>query len=203
MDVVMEMATPATPIAAETAGATIFEPMERNETRQSRRRIEAPAAPSDWRSRTERTIRQQPREMMELQRTVGHLADLVEARAVREEAQRLATMMWMEDRAQIWDARHDDEKLWGAGIMNMIAKTMKGVAQGQEGGEREREMTARTDGRGLEASRHADATGEEGPEERHQPQQQPKPKPKLQLKLQPKPQPTPKPKSAPTPARRW
>jgi len=31
MDVAMEMATVATPIAAETAGAAIFEPMERNE----------------------------------------------------------------------------------------------------------------------------------------------------------------------------
>jgi len=85
----------------------------------------------------------------------------------------------------------------------MIGKTMKGVAQGQEVREREREMTVRTDGGGLEASQHADTTREEGPEERQQPQQQPKPKPKLQLKLQPKPQPVPKPKSAPTPARRW
>jgi hypothetical protein len=38
----------------------------------------------------------------------------------------------------------------------MIAKTMKGVAQVQEEREREREMTARTDGGGLEASQHAD-----------------------------------------------
>jgi hypothetical protein len=30
MDVVMEMATAATPMAVETAGASIFEPMERN-----------------------------------------------------------------------------------------------------------------------------------------------------------------------------
>jgi len=98
--------------------------------------------------------------------------------------------------------------VWGAGITNMIAKTMKGVAQGQEEREREREVTARTDGGGPEASQHADMTREEGPEMRQQPQQQqqqPKPKPKLQLKLQPKPQPVPKPKSAPTPtpAGRW
>jgi len=56
MDVAMEMATAATPIAAETAGAAIFEPMERNENGKQRRRNEAPAAPSDWRSRMERTI---------------------------------------------------------------------------------------------------------------------------------------------------
>jgi len=85
--------------------------------------------------------------------------------------------------------------------MNMIANTMKGVPQGQEGREREREMTARTDGGGLEASHHADMMREEGPKERQQLQQQPKPK--LQLKLQLNPQPAPKPKSAPTPARQW
>jgi len=93
------------------------------------------------------------------------------------------------------------------GITNMIAKTMKGVAHGQEEREREREVTARTDGGGLEASQHADTTRDDGPKERQQPQQQqqPKPRPKLQLKLQQKPQPVPKPKSAPTPtpARRW
>jgi len=56
MHVAMEMATAATPIAAETAGAAIFEPIERNENGKRRRRSEAPAAPSDWRSRMERTI---------------------------------------------------------------------------------------------------------------------------------------------------
>jgi len=58
MDVAMEMATAATSIAGETAGATILEPMERNENGKRRRRSEAPVAPSDWRSRMERTIRQ-------------------------------------------------------------------------------------------------------------------------------------------------
>jgi len=112
-------------------------------------------------------------------------------------------MTWMEEREQKWDARYEDDKVRGAGITNMIAKTMKGVTQRQEERERERAMTARTDGGGLEASQHADTTREAGPEERQQPQQHPNPKPKLQLKLQPKPQPAPKPKPAPTPARRW
>ena len=203
MDVAMETATAATAIATETAGTTIFEPMERNENGKRRRRSEAPAAPSDWRSGMERTIRQQPQELTQLHRTVGHLANLVDARAAREEAQRLAMMTWMQRREQKWDARYEEDKVWGAGIMNIISKTMKGVAQGQEKREREREVTARTDGGGLEASQHADTKREEGPEEHQQPQQQPKRKPKLQLKLQPTPQPTPKPKSAPTPARRW
>ena len=203
MHVAMEMATVVTAIAAETAGATIFEPMESNENGKWRRRSEAPAAASHWGSRMERTIRQQAQELTQLHRTVVHLANLGEARAAREKAQRLAMMTWMQKRQQKWDARNVDDMVWGAGITNMIAKTMKGVAQGHEEREREREVTARTDSGGLEASKHADTTREEGPEERQQPQQQPKPKPKLQLKLQPTPQPAPKPKSALTPARRW
>jgi len=50
MDVAMEMATAATPVAAETAGTTIVEPMERNENGKRRRRSEAvvtAVAPSD------------------------------------------------------------------------------------------------------------------------------------------------------------
>ena len=56
MDVAMEIAMAATAIAAETAGATISERMERNENGKQRRRSEAPVAPSDWRSCMERTI---------------------------------------------------------------------------------------------------------------------------------------------------
>jgi len=63
-------------------------------------RSEAPAAPSDWRSRIERTIRQQAQEQTQLHRTVGHLAILVEAQAAREEAQWLAMMTWMQEREQ-------------------------------------------------------------------------------------------------------
>jgi len=205
MDVAMEMAMAATPNAVETADTTIFEPMERNENGKRRRRSEGPAAPRDWRSHMERTIRMQAQELTQLHRTVGHLANLVEPRAAREEAQRLPMMTWMQGRQQKWDARYKDDKVWVAGITNMIAKTMKGVAQGQEERAREREVTARTDSGGLEAPRHADTTREEGPKDRQQPQQQQQPKPRaqLQLKLKPKQQPMPKPKSAPTPARRW
>jgi len=95
-------------------------------------------------------------------------------------------MTWMEEREQKWDARYEDDKVWGVGITNMIAKTMKGVAQGKERREREREVTARTNGGGLEASQHADTTRKEGQEERQQLQLLPKPKPKRQLKLQTK-----------------
>jgi outer membrane biosynthesis protein TonB len=120
------------------------------------------------------------------------------SQAAREQVQRLAMMMWMQQREQKWDVRYKEDKVWGAGIMNMIAKTMKAVAQRQEEKEREREVTGSMDWWELGASEHAGTMREEGPEERQQPQQQPKPRSKLQLKLQPKPQPVPKPKSAPT-----
>jgi len=207
MNVAMQMATEATSIAAETVGATIFEPMQRNENGKRSRRSDLPPAPSERRSRLKRTIEQQAQELTQLHRTVGHLASLVEVRAAREEAQRLAMMTWMQERDQTCEAYYEYDKVWGARITNMIAKTMKGVAQGQEEKEKEREVTARTDGGGLDASQHADMTQEEGPKERQQPQrqQQPKPWPKLQVNLQLQPQPVHKPKSAPspTPARRW
>jgi len=201
IEVVMEMATVATSIAAETAGATIFELMERNENGKQRRRSEALAAPCDWRIQMERTIRQQAQELTQLHRTAGHLANLWEIWAARNEAQWQGMMAWMEEREQKWDARNEDDKLWGAGIRNSTAKLMNGVEPGQEGREKDRGVTVGTDGGGLEASHHADTTREEGREKRQQLQQQPKPK--LQLKLQPKPQPAPKLKSATTHVRRW
>jgi len=83
MDMAMEMATAATSIAAETAGVTIFESMERNKNGKQRRRSEAPATPSDWRSRMERTMRQQVQELTQLHRTIGHLINLVQVQAAR------------------------------------------------------------------------------------------------------------------------
>jgi hypothetical protein len=142
MEVAMEMATAATPVAAETAGATIVEPMERNENGKRRRKIEAPAtalAPSDWRSRMERMVRQQAQEQMQLHRTVGPLTNVLEAQAALEEAQWRGMLTWMQEREQKWDARHEDDKVWGAGITNMIAKVVKGVAPGQEAREKDRD----------------------------------------------------------------
>ena len=47
VDVSMEMMTAATLTPAETASATMSEPMERKENGKRRRRSEAPATPSD------------------------------------------------------------------------------------------------------------------------------------------------------------
>jgi len=147
------------------------------------------AAPSERWSRKERTIEQQAQELTQLNRMVGHLVNLWEVRAAHEEEQWQGTMAWMEEGEQKWDTHHEDDKLWGAGIPNMIANVLKGVAPAQEGREEEREVTVRTDGGWLEASQQADTTREEGPEKCQQLQQQLMPK--LQLKLQPRPPPMP------------
>jgi hypothetical protein len=197
-DVAMELTMVATSSATETAGATISEQMKRNENGKRRRRRVDPAAPSNWRSPMERTIRQQVQELSRLYRTVGHRAYLLEAWAALEEAQWLRKMLSMHESEQKWDTHYEDNQLWGAGITNMIVKAMHGVAPGRKGGEKERGMNARTDSGGLEASHRADRTRAERPEQRHLPQQQLKPK--WQQKLKPKPQPEPKLNSAPTPA---
>jgi len=199
-DVPMEMATAVTPIAEETTGASIFERMERNEKGMRRWRSET-SAPSDRRSCMDMIKRQQAQKLTQLHRTVGHLANLLEPQAARKETQWRGMTTWMQEREQKWDTGQEDDKLWGAGTTNMIAKVMKVVAPGQEAREKERDKTASMDSGGLEASQHADTTQEGEPEKRQQLQQQPKPR--LQVKLQPNPQHEPKPKSAPTPDRPW
>lgn len=87
VDVASKMATVVTSIAFENEGPTVFEPMERNENTKQRRRNQALAAHSDWRSRIERTIQQQPQKLMQLKRIVGHNGSLLDARATRDEAQ--------------------------------------------------------------------------------------------------------------------
>jgi hypothetical protein len=111
----MTRGTPATTTAAE-----LREPNEIGKRLRSGG-PEALRAPSDWRSRMERTMRQHAQELMQQHQTVGHLANLLEAQAACEEAQWLGMMTWMQEREQKWDARHDDDKLWGAGIPNQCA----------------------------------------------------------------------------------
>jgi len=152
MDMAMGMPTAVTSITAKTPGGTRFEPMERNESRKRRRRSEAPVTPSNWKSRMERTMRQQTQEVTQLHQTVGHLMNLLQVQAARKEAQWLVMMTWMQEREQNWVTHHEDDKLLAARIPNIIAKTMKGVPQGLERREKEREITATTDGGMLEAS---------------------------------------------------
>jgi len=112
MDVAMEMAMAVTPVAVETAGATIVERMERNKNGMQRRMSEALAtavAPSDWRCRMERRMRQQAQELTQLHRTVGHLTNLLDTQAACEEAQWRGMMTWMQEREQKWDTRHEDD----------------------------------------------------------------------------------------------
>jgi hypothetical protein len=212
MDVAMEMATTVTPIAAETTGATIFEPMERNENGKRRRRSEASAtalAPCDWRTRMERAAQQQSREVAQLHPTIAKMANMLDAQTALQEPQWRVMKTWLEKREEKWDAYHQDDVLWGRGITDMVTR----VVATTEGGQRE-ERNADTDRASLEASIHADAKetgGPEKPAERQQSQtgRQPKPKPKPKLN----PAPTPGPRTTSTPiavmttlqtlARRW
>ena len=103
MDVAMEMATTVTPIATETTGATIFEPMERNENGKRRRRSEAQAtslAPGDWRSRMERAAQQQAREIAQLHRTIAKMANMLDAQTALQEAQWRGMKTWLEEREE-------------------------------------------------------------------------------------------------------
>jgi len=184
--VAMEITTAATLTHEETPGATMFKPMERNENGKQKTRSKAPATPSDWRSRMKRTMQPQAQELTQLHQPVGHLTNLVQAQAAREEVQWLGIRTSMEEREQKRDTRHKDDKVWGVGITNMMVKIMKAVAPGEEARKQERDETARLDGGGLEASQHADTPQEGGPENGQQLQQQPKPR--LPLKVQPKPQ---------------
>jgi len=88
----MTRAAPATAIAARP-----LEPIGTGKRPRTSGQ-EASRAPSDWRSRIERTMRQQGQEQTQLHRTVGHLASLLEAQAAHEEAQWLGMTKWMQER---------------------------------------------------------------------------------------------------------
>jgi hypothetical protein len=59
LDMAIEMATAATSMAAETVGLTISELIMSNKNGKRKRKSAAPEAPSDWRSRLQKTIQQQ------------------------------------------------------------------------------------------------------------------------------------------------
>jgi hypothetical protein len=135
------------------------------------------------------------------------MARMLEAHAVREEAQWCRMKERLEDRETKWDDRHRDNLLWGAGITDMTANVLATARAGeaaltQEVRKEDRDETATQDGKGLGASQHSGAVQGSKPEKR-QLQQQPKPKPRLLLKQQSEQRHKPKPKPTPTPARRW
>jgi len=143
---------------------------------------ESSSAAGDWRSRMERTMRQQAREVAQLHQTVDKMARLVEANAVCEETQWLGMRKRMQDRERKWDARHRDDGLWGTGISVMATKILAGA--GARAGEREAEA-----GSGLQASKHADTTQRKRTQALERQRRQAEPRPEQQQK-QPKPTPT-------------
>jgi hypothetical protein len=90
MDMVMQMATAVTSIAAETAGEETLEPKERKVKGKRRRRSEVPAAVwplREWTSRMERAAQQQARELAQLHRTVAKMPIMLETHTEPQEAQ--------------------------------------------------------------------------------------------------------------------
>ncbi|KAF8538259.1 hypothetical protein BDD12DRAFT_885699 [Trichophaea hybrida] len=113
-----------TRVAPTITSATAAEPLERNENGK-RQRSEGPdvsKAPGDWRSRMERTVRQQAQELAQLHRTARQLTNLLEAHAAREEVQWAGVKAWMEEREEKWEFRHEESVLLAAGISNMVAE---------------------------------------------------------------------------------
>jgi hypothetical protein len=133
--------------AAAPATATAAEQLEHHENGNRLRSWgpEISRAPSDWRRRMERMMGQQAQELTQLHRTVGHLANLLETQAAREEAQWLGMMTRMQQREQKWDTHHEDEKLYRVSITNMIEMFTKGGAP-RPGSERERKRQDSKDG---------------------------------------------------------
>jgi hypothetical protein len=61
-------------------------------------------------------------------------------------------MMWMQDRVQNWDAGHEDDMLWGAGITNRITEVINREAAGPEVKQKDTDETAGKECMGLEPS---------------------------------------------------
>jgi hypothetical protein len=65
--------------------------------------------------------------------------------AAPKETQWLGMMRWMQESEPKWDDSHQDDKLWEAGISNMMAKVLKRMGSGQEASEKETDKTAKMD----------------------------------------------------------
>jgi hypothetical protein len=127
MDMAMEMATAATSIAVETAGEDTLEPMEKNENGMWRRRSEVPAtawALRDWRSRMERAAQQHARELAQLHRTIAKMAHMLETQTALQETQWRGMKTWLEEKEEKRDVYHQDDVLWGKGIMDMVKRVV-------------------------------------------------------------------------------
>lgn len=134
-------------------------------------------------------MRQQAREVTQLQHTIDRTARLQEAHAAREEPQWHLIKIALEDRDTKWDDRYSNAVPCWVGIAHNTSKVLATARVGeaaltQEGSTEERNETARQDGQGLGASQHTGAM-QCGEPKKRQLQQQAKPNPKAQLKQQP------------------
>jgi hypothetical protein len=104
----------------------------------------------------------------------------------------------LDEQKKKWDVYHQDDQLWGKGIMDMVPRTVAATERDQKD-----ERKAHTKGVSLEASIHIALT-QTGPPKRPEERQQLQPGRPLKStpmpKLKPKPNPSSEPNPAPAPA---
>jgi hypothetical protein len=201
MDMVMEMTTAVTSIAAKTAGALTLEPMQRyeNGNRRMRSQVVVTAwAAKDCRCRMERVAQQEGCELAQLHRNIAKIGNMLETHTAQQEVQWRGIKVWLEEKEKMWDAYYHNDLLWGEGIRGMVAR----VVAATDGVPTE-DRKADPEGVGLKPSIHTNLTQTSGPQmpEECQPLY-----PASQLKsipmTKPKPNPSPKPNPYPGPALR-
>jgi hypothetical protein len=92
-------------VASTITIANAAEPLECNENgkRLSGESPEASKPPGEWRSRMERTVRQQAQELAQLHRTTRQITNLLEAHAACEEVQWSGVKAWIDEREGKWE----------------------------------------------------------------------------------------------------
>lgn len=143
-------------VSGRTTRITIMaasEQWERNQNgkRQRSQISESVSALGVWRSRMERTIRQEACKVAQLHQTIDKMARLLEVHATYDETEWLGMRKWTVDRDRMWDARHKDDVLGGMGSLDMATKIL--ACPGARASEREPVAEC-----GLKASKHAGAT---------------------------------------------
>ena len=206
MDMVMEMATAVTFIAAKTAGKVTLEPMERNENgnRRTRSQVLVTAwAAEDWKSSMERVAQQEAHELAQLHQKIAKIGNKLETLNAQQEVQWRGMKVWLEEKEKKWDAYHQNNLLWGEGIMGMVARAVAATDRVET-----ENRKADRKGVGLKPSIHTNLIQTGGPQmlEERQPLQHgrqlksmPMTKPKRNPSPKPNPPPAPTLRPVPTP----
>jgi len=144
--------------SGKTTRVSFLDPSEQWEHNWNGKRLknetsEPVNALGDWRSRMERTVRQQWRKATQLHQTVHRMARMLEAHRVHEEVQWHGMIEWLEDRETKWDESHRDDVIWGRGVADMTAEVLAKprIAKWHRPRARDRKEETRPQGRTGEA----------------------------------------------------